>query len=871
MKFLKFRLVIILITIFAGNPAACMSHAATQSPVIRVGSEVEFPPFAIVDKNGQASGFSIDLIKAVADAMGLSIMITTGSWDTVWNNLISGELDVLPIVAVLPDRKRLIDFSLPHTETFDAFFVRDGKPEIRSIDAAWGKSIVVMKSDAAHHALSERNFQGRLILAETIPEGLSMISSGKYDAFLCSKLIGTMAIQKHGIKGLIAGSIIHDYKREFAFGVKKGADELREKLNQGLSIVKSNGEYERIYRKWLSFDDPWLRYRKYLFNAFFVVIAIGLTATLWSMMLRMRVNRRTDELAAINESLKQEVAARRQAEEELLNHREKLELLIEERTRALRESEERFRHLFVNIPSGVAVYEAADNGEDFIFKDLNTAGERIEHIRKQDIIGKRVSEVFPGVKNFGIFEVFQRVWRSGQPEYFPDALYRNGRDSGTWRENWVYKLPNGEIVAIYNDITERKHAEKLLQVSLEKYKVLFGSFPVGVSVTDAHGNLIEVNRESERLLGVSVTEHNRRKIDGQEWKIIRADGTPMSADEYASVRALKSRQLVENVEMGIVRENREITWINVHAAPIPIEGYGVVITYHNITDRKRAEDDLKKNEEQYRMFFESIGYGVIYQSGDGKITDVNPAAERILGLKADQMKGKTFSEFVWRIIREDGSDFASDEYPSAISLKIGREVRDVIVGIFSVSKADMTWVRVSAVPQFRTGENTPWQVYSIFEDITDKKLAENSRKWEIKSLRQYSEPRKSVITSEYLGVKPLRTALADMFEEFVGKYEEWMELAIEKELFKVDNDISVLMQTMAERLGFFNAGPRDLVDIHVKALQHKTEKLSSRKAQIYADAGRMMLLELMGYLLSFYRNRCVGNTTIRGSSNGKKA
>lgn len=100
-----------------------------------------------------------------------------------------------------------------------------------------------MRSDAAHHALEARRFQGKLVLVDTIPEGLALVASGKHDAFLCSKLIGSLAMKKHEIKGLAAGPVVPDYKRIFAFGVRKGADELREKLNQGLMIVKSNGEY----------------------------------------------------------------------------------------------------------------------------------------------------------------------------------------------------------------------------------------------------------------------------------------------------------------------------------------------------------------------------------------------------------------------------------------------------------------------------------------------------------------------------------------------------------------------------------------------------------------------------------------------------
>ncbi|AFM23768.1 transporter substrate-binding domain-containing protein [Desulfomonile tiedjei] len=282
-------------------PGNC--SAETDRPVIRVGSEIEFPPFALVDESGQPSGFSVDLIKAVAEAMGLSVVFESGDWNKMWNDLVSGKLDVLPIVAKSTERARLVDFSLAHTETFDAFFVRDGSPILGTIEAAQGKTIVAMRSDAAHHELLELNFQGELMLADTIPEGLSMVAAGKCDAFLCSKLIGILAIKTHGIRGLTAGPPIPDYKRVFSFGIRKGEDELKEKLNQGLLIVKTGGQYDRIYEKWLAFDDPWLRYRKYLLLGLPVAIVIAFGAMLWSAMLKKLVSKRTSELAAKNEEL----------------------------------------------------------------------------------------------------------------------------------------------------------------------------------------------------------------------------------------------------------------------------------------------------------------------------------------------------------------------------------------------------------------------------------------------------------------------------------------------------------------------------------------------------------------------------------------
>lgn len=156
------------------------------------------------------------------------------------------------------------------------------------------------------------------------------------------------------------------------------------------------------------------------------------------------------------------------------------------------------------------------------------------------------------------------------------------------------------VQGIARDITDRKQTEAQLRISLEKYRVLFEAFPIGISVTDSQGKIVEANRESERLLGISAQEHTYRKFDGPEWRILRPDGSPMPSDEYASVRALKEQCLIENVEMGIVKGEGEVTWINVHAIPIPLEGYGVLITYHDITDRKHAAGALRENEERYR-------------------------------------------------------------------------------------------------------------------------------------------------------------------------------------------------------------------------------------------------------------------------------
>lgn len=152
------------------------------------------------------------------------------------------------------------------------------------------------------------------------------------------------------------------------------------------------------------------------------------------------------------------------AKQSLAEHRarvayESVEKQVIERTKQLVEKELKYRQLFENMNNCVAVYSAVDDGEDFIFVDFNHAAELLEKKSRQEVIGNRLTECFPGVKQFGLLTVLQRVWKTGQPEHFPTTSYQDHRISA-WRDNRVYRLPSGEVVAIYEDVTARKQAEE---------------------------------------------------------------------------------------------------------------------------------------------------------------------------------------------------------------------------------------------------------------------------------------------------------------------------------------------------------------------------------------------------------------------------
>lgn len=193
------------------------------------------------------------------------------------------------------------------------------------------------------------------------------------------------------------------------------------------------------------------------------------------------------ENARLFEEVRKEITERKQAEQ------------------ATQERENRFRELFNNMSSGVVIYEAKDNGKDFIIKDFNRAAEKIDKVNKEDIIGESVLKVFPGVKDFGLFKVFQEVYKTGKPQHHPISFYQDQRITG-WRENHIYKLPSGEIVAVYDDITERKQAEENIKNAKDELQIIMDSVPAIIFYKDTEGKIIRTNKTNADIFGIPVKD-----------------------------------------------------------------------------------------------------------------------------------------------------------------------------------------------------------------------------------------------------------------------------------------------------------------------------------------------------------------------------
>ena len=92
--------------------------------VVRSGAEYAYPPFCYVDAEGNARGFSIELLEAATAAMGHQVTFRTGPWERVRGWLESGEIDALPVVGRTPEREHVFDFTPPYLSMHGAIVVR---------------------------------------------------------------------------------------------------------------------------------------------------------------------------------------------------------------------------------------------------------------------------------------------------------------------------------------------------------------------------------------------------------------------------------------------------------------------------------------------------------------------------------------------------------------------------------------------------------------------------------------------------------------------------------------------------------------------------------------------------------------------------
>lgn len=285
----------------------------------------------------------------------------------------------------------------------------------------------------------------------------------------------------------------------------------------------------------------------------------------------------------------------------------------------LRETEIRYRELFERIKSGVAVYEVRDAGKDFIFKDFNRAGERIDNVARENLIGKSIFEVRPGVQQFGLIDVFRKVWETGESMTHPVAFYNDTVLTG-WYENHVYKIGPNEIVAVFEEVTKQKQYEE----ALKKWAHIFQHAEWGIAVYAIASKTITLcNPRLAQIYGYTVDE-----LIGQPFHILL---TP----RYRPVFSRRIKTLGHgghcSFEVKSVHKEKNIFPASVDVSVVADEQEETlyhVIHMQDITEKKKIEMQTRKLQEQIRQAEKMQAIG---QLAGGIAHDFNNILGAIIG------------------------------------------------------------------------------------------------------------------------------------------------------------------------------------------------------------------------------------------------
>jgi signal transduction histidine kinase len=308
---------LILILMFVLSTVSIASNTTTGEKIYTVRADNNYPPYEFLE-NGVPTGFNIDMINAVANAMNLKIVIKMGPWNEVRADLEEGRIDALAGMYFSEERDKLVDFSVPHVVVSQSIFVRKNS-NIQTFDDLKGKEVIVQKNDVMDDYIRKQNIASQIITVENQEQALQLLASGKHDAALLSNLQTFYLMKKNNIdnvQSVGAPMLLQDY----CFAVKEGDLKLLTQLNEGLSIIKTNGTYKQIYSKWFgvyeqqNISDQVIKIvRLYLVP---VILVIGLLL-LWTWSLKIQVNRKTSQLKQsyediqiLNISLEQKVLER---------------------------------------------------------------------------------------------------------------------------------------------------------------------------------------------------------------------------------------------------------------------------------------------------------------------------------------------------------------------------------------------------------------------------------------------------------------------------------------------------------------------------------------------------------------------------------
>lgn len=404
------------------------------------------------------------------------------------------------------------------------------------------------------------------------------------------------------------------------------------------------------------------------------------------------------------------------------------------------------------IDQGVVLYKAVEGGVDFTIVDFNRSAEQMERINREEVLGRRITEVFPGVREFGLLEVLSRVYLSGKPESLSARKYDDGRICA-WRENRVYRVSSDYVAAVYQDVTAREEARLAKSRYQERYRLLLESTLDGIWDWNIQENTVYFSPRWKAQLGF---EDHELANEFESWSSrLHPEDAPLvmaKLDEF-----LTCPSDVWSMEFRLRCKNDSYVWTLARGTPVLNEA-GIctrILGVHiNIDEQKKNASKLAENEQRLTLALRAANQGLYdlnVQTGEALVSDEYAV-----------MLGYDPQSFV-----ETNAAWLERLHPGDHS-RVSKTYRDYVNGKTSEYRVEFrlrtkngAWVWIlsvgSIVERDKLGE--PLRLLGTHTDITELKLAQEKA-------RQAAQVFRSTI--EGVTITDLDGTIVDVNQAFSG-------------------------------------------------------------------------------------------------------
>jgi two-component system, sensor histidine kinase len=568
-----FLLILIVFTVGFDTKAV----AKEERTVYLSATEYDYPPFSVTD-GGKADGFSVELLKAVAEEMGFSVTFKIDQWAVLKEELKNGKLDILPLVGYTAERDEIYDFTVPYIVMRGNIFVRADNHSIQSQEDLFGKEILVLDGDNSQEWAWSIGLDSELTATTTYLEAFELLASGQYDAVLAQGLVGEKLIQDNGLDNIAPVYVYEDsgvarrklnlegYEQKFCFAVVEGDNELLSILNEGLTIVSANGTYDELYQKWFPFllEDKGVSTAEIIryFGYILIPIMVLLVAAYFF------ATRRTIKIRT----------------KEILQEKERSEKYLKDLVLAGKI----FEASIENAPIPIMIH-----AEDGTVLDISKTWTSLTNYEKDDIptIFDWLEKAY-GQKKQEVQDLIARLFTLEESQHAGEfeVTTKDGRKLiWDFYSMYIGNLPDGRAIVMSTaaDVTKRNQMVQQLKESEQRFKILHNASFGGIAVHDK-GLILECNQGLSDITGYSIDE------------LVGMDGLLLIAPDYRAFVMGKITSGNEEVyEAYGIRKNQEIYPLKLEARNMPYKGKQVrAVEFRDITELKLIEQERTYNENK---------------------------------------------------------------------------------------------------------------------------------------------------------------------------------------------------------------------------------------------------------------------------------